>query len=399
MLSVKKNNNKTLFVIHSGNFGGPVTSLINMLDLLKNHEFEFDVFLMAHVGDLTRYFLKEFNVLKEDKILASAICKKSDYKRRFGVIGLVVRFFVFLSRRINNNNFIERIYAKAARRIGRYDVVVSYQENLTTDFSKYICANKRIAWVHTMFEQFSKAYASLDQVKKTYSYFDNIVCVADGASEAFEKAIPEFKSIISVINNPISIDRVRKLSIMPEVSIQKHNNLSQKLTFVSVGRLSREKQYDMAIEVAVGLKKQGIAFNWYIVGDGEEKSYLTSLVAKYSLENEVVLLGYLSNPYPIIKDADLLVITSLYEAQPMVALEALLLHVPVVTTNYPTAYSLIKNGKNGLICRNEYDDILKTLLCFSNNIELRKHLKKGAEEYTYDNEKICKSVLRIINNG
>ena len=67
---------------------------------------------------------------------------------------------------------------------------------------------------------------------------------------------------------------------------------------VTVGRLTEQKGYDIAIKAASILKKRKINFVWYAIGGGRDEEKLKKLVEKCCLENQFVFLGRKRNPYP-----------------------------------------------------------------------------------------------------
>ena len=143
--------------------------------------------------------------------------------------------------------------------------------------------------------------------------------------------------------------------------------------------------------------KKNKQFVWFIAGDGPVKNKLQKLINEYRLKEKVILTGLLLNPYPLIKCADVLVITSMYEAQPMVANEALILGTPVITTNYQTAYTLIKDNVNGMICENSCDSITNAILKYIEDDAFANNLKCGAEAFEYDNNSIIKSIRELMD--
>ncbi len=99
---------------------------------------------------------------------------------------------------------------------------------------------------------------------------------------------------------------------------------------VHVGRLSREKRHDILLKA---YKASGIDARLVIVGDGPEKEAVKRLISELELEDKVVLTGWLSNPYPVIKNAILTLLSSDYEGLPTVLVESFVLSTPVVSVD------------------------------------------------------------------
>ena len=90
-----------------------------------------------------------------------------------------------------------------------------------------------------------------------------------------------------------------------------------------------------------------------ILGDGPERHQLENLIKLNNLENNVYLLGNKTNPYPYIKQSDLLVSSSERESYGLTILEAMILKTPVIATNTTGARFLLKEGKLGYIVQND----------------------------------------------
>jgi glycosyltransferase involved in cell wall biosynthesis len=99
---------------------------------------------------------------------------------------------------------------------------------------------------------------------------------------------------------------------------------------VHVGRLSREKRHDILLKA---YKASGIDARLVIVGDGPEKNAIESLISELELEDRVVLTGWLSNPYSVMKNAVLTLLSSDYEGLPTVLVESFVLSTPVVSVD------------------------------------------------------------------
>ena len=80
-------------------------------------------------------------------------------------------------------------------------------------------------------------------------------------------------------------------------------NLQSKNYFLNIGRLTRQKNQQLLVNLFSILKKENKNFNLYIIGDGEKKIFLNNLIKKLNLSENVFLLGYKENVFPYIKSA------------------------------------------------------------------------------------------------
>lgn len=113
---------------------------------------------------------------------------------------------------------------------------------------------------------------------------------------------------------------------------------------VTVGRLTEQKGYDIAVKAANILKKKKIDFAWYAIGGGRDEEKLKKLVEEYHLENQFVFLGRKDNPYPYMKHCDLYVQPSRHEGYVITLVEARALCLPIVSSDIPSAREQIQDA-------------------------------------------------------
>lgn len=119
-----------------------------------------------------------------------------------------------------------------------------------------------------------------------------------------------------------------------------------------IGRLSEEKGVDRLIRVCSRLKKNRYNFQLWVLGEGKERRNLEKIIEENNLSEYVKLLGFISNPYPYIKLADILVCPSRYEGLSTVVTEGLILGKAVVTTQCSGMKELLGDSEYGIITEN-----------------------------------------------
>ena len=87
-----------------------------------------------------------------------------------------------------------------------------------------------------------------------------------------------------------------------------------------------------------------------ILGEGPQRSLLESLIREFSLEHKVQLRGFVVDPYPWYRSADLFVLSSKWEGFGNVLVEALECGLPIVSTDCPSGPSeILENGRYGTL--------------------------------------------------
>ena len=161
-----------------------------------------------------------------------------------------------------------------------------------------------------------------------------IVCVSQGIAEDMQQALQIRPAKIEVICNGIDLQEVRKLA-GAEVAVPAPPFI------IHVGRLDRVKRHDRLIEL---YRQSGLKQPLYLLGEGQERPRIDSLIAKYGLQQSVRLLGHQDNPYPYIEQAQALLLTSDFEGYPTVLMEALALNTPVISLDCPSGPREILTG-------------------------------------------------------
>ena len=122
----------------------------------------------------------------------------------------------------------------------------------------------------------------------------------------------------------------------------------------------------------------------YIIGTGPLESYLKKISSKY-LNQNIFFLGYVDNPYPYLKSADIFLLTSKSEGFPTVVVEALALGIPVVCTKVGGVEELLYDAINGYVVNSDIYSISSSVLRLANKRCQNDVVKKTVQSYTLEN--------------
>ena len=168
--------------------------------------------------------------------------------------------------------------------------------------------------------------------------FKHIIFVSNEYKKEFLRLYPQLENKVMVLNNFIDTKDIIEKS---KEKIKEHKPRGKKL-FVFVGRLDDEAK---KVGRAIVLTKEINDMMLWIVGDGPDRKMYEDLVKKNKLENKVTFLGKKKNPYPYMKKADYILMTSDYEGFPVIYLETITLQTPLITT-IDVSDDKIKIGKD-----------------------------------------------------
>jgi glycosyltransferase involved in cell wall biosynthesis len=163
--------------------------------------------------------------------------------------------------------------------------------------------------------------------RRLYSHADLIVCIGDFVRDELinEFGIPPAR--LQRIYNPVDIGRLRQLA-----PADQNPFTGDPPHLVAVGRLSKQKGLEILLPAVRQARDALPTLSLTLVGDGPLRADLASLGDRLGLGDALRFAGFQANPYPYLRHADLLVLSSHYEGLPNVVLEALALGTPVVAT-------------------------------------------------------------------
>ena len=139
----------------------------------------------------------------------------------------------------------------------------------------------------------------------------------------------------------------------------------ENINFVNMGRLSPEKAQDNLIKAFAEFHKKQKNSRLYILGSGPLKEDLQSLIDELSLTEAAYLVGQQENPFKLMHQCDCFVLSSHYEGQPMVLLEAMTLGLDIIATDIIANRTVLENGRYGLLVENTLEGLENGMVQFA----------------------------------
>jgi len=165
--------------------------------------------------------------------------------------------------------------------------------------------------------------------------------------------------------------------------------------FVNMGRLSPEKGQDNLIKAFARIHMEYPNSELCILGKGPLKGELEALVKDLGLSESVHLMGQLENPFDFMKKCDCFVLSSHYEGQPMVLLEAMTLGMRIVATDIVANRTVLENGKYGLLVENSIEGLKEGMEIM---IKKGKALNMEVFDYNKYNALAMETFYRTLNS-
>lgn len=383
---------KILYLIDDINYksGAQKVTLFQMQQLQR----EYDIYMLS----LTRP-KASIDFLDESHVLGDDVWPKTElYAESFQN--------VMRSERYSLKEKIQRICYAFALRIGKGERYFNYliEESLRPLMEKFddivvvseasklrslvaeLKSPKKIQWIHTdyarwcEFSEWTKAVTRYD--KKLYFKFDVIVVLSEYCKQGMIERLSEVLDKVAVVPNMIDGDNIlAQAALACPIKVD-----SDCLNLVTVARLDKEKRITKLLHLAKELKGK-INFKWYVIGDGPDRSMLERLRNEYKLEDCVIFLGHLDNPYPIMKECAALVLLSKYEGTPVTIDEAMVLGIGIIAPKIGGIPEQIKDYDNGYLITD--DQYLKVIL-------MMKSEKHCFFDYSKKNNEIQESLSGIL---
>ena len=303
LMLVKKEKKRLLFTAYSLNLGGIETALINLVNRIDLDKYDVEIILEKKEGIFLDKVKKEITI-KEFKVY-------------------------------NNKNKIIRKIRNLSQRI-IYTIVNYHTYDFSCCYATYSLSGNKLAkisstnnsiYIHSNYEhlytkekEFREFFDNRD-IKK----FKHLIFVSEESKASFLKYYKEEEKKCLVLNNFINTKEIEEKK-KEKIEEKKPKD---KTLFMFIGRLDdTSKKLGRAIHLTKEIKK----IELWIIGDGKDKEKYQEMVKKEKLENRIKFLGAKKNPYPYMKLADYILLTSDYEGFPVTYLEAITLHKPIITT-------------------------------------------------------------------
>lgn len=252
-----------------------------------------------------------------------------------------IRFFILITklRKLKRNNEI--------------DISVSFGEqaniiNVLSQKKERIYLSMRTTLSKEMQNRPKKKILT-GLIKRLYNRAEAIIVPSALAASDLEQSFDVRKSKLEIIHNYVDSVAINKLSNEP-ISETELSSLFRQKILLNVGRITPAKGQWLLLHLFKNLKGRYPETRLVIIGEGESeqhfkmklvnyaaklglKLYDRSAADKFSLDHDVFLLGFDSNPFKYMKQSQLLVFSSTFEGFPNTIIEAMQSGLPVIAAD------------------------------------------------------------------
>lgn len=382
---------KVLFIIGSLQSGGVSKSMVSLLNAWDTEKYDTSLLLCCKDGDVFSDYLPKNIQLIYSPVIEHVMGGFSSLKWLLAhgyfllCLGVLLRLILSRISRPLASELIARMMPVVSN--VHYDLIVDYGgQQLLYYMVNKLSATKKVSFFHSDYSKWSFYY---NADKKYYPLVDHIFTISQTCVDSLKHFFPNCADRVSIMENISSptIIRQQSLESIGEFKVQIDQMKANGNTILcTIGHICRGKGFDFAIEASDILKRNGINFKWLFIGKVLEEDLL-KLIADKELDDNILLVGIQSNPYPYIGLSDIVVHPSRFEGKSIALDEAKILCKPIVVTNFSTVSDQFENGKNGTICGMSGKAVANAIIELINNPNLQDSYRTYLGTHIVDNSR------------
>ena len=380
---------KVLFIIGSLQSGGVSKSMVSLLNAWDTEKYETSLLLCCKDGDVFSDYLPKNIQLIYNPVIEHVMGGFSSLK------WLLAHGHFLLCLGVLMRLILSRIYRSLASELiakmmpvvsdVHYDLIVDYGgQQLLYYMVNKLSATKKVSFFHSDYSKWSFYY---NADKKYYPLVDHIFTISQICVDSLKDFFPNCADRVSIMENISSPTVIRQQSLESIGEFKKQIDQMKangNTILCTIGHICRGKGFDFAIEASDILKRNGINFKWIFIGKVLEEDLL-KLIADKELDDNILLVGIQSNPYPYISLSDIVVHPSRFEGKSIALDEAKILCKPIVVTNFSTVGDQFENGRNGTICEMSGKAVANAIIELINDSSLQDSYRMYLESHIIDN--------------
>ncbi|AOJ69542.1 MULTISPECIES: glycosyltransferase [Burkholderia] len=334
---------RILFHIDDFGRGGTETALLGWLNALDRSVFEVGLSVTYPTQDLTTWCAKAIPPDVALQVLAPERWMHALHQRERG---RKLRGGEKLLHKASTHGLIRPIVARRFLRLARsYDVVCDF------DFSlRRIAGQGGAPWIGVSHYSFAARFGdkSASYMARRVRQYERYAALAVLTPDMRREAEPLFANtrvVVTALPNVIDPAALRARADEPA-------ELPDGRFIVSVARLDEgQKDHRTLLRAYAKVRaRRADAPRLVLVGDGPDRRVLERLAGELGLHDAVRFTGFCANPFPYVRAADMLILSSRYEGFGMVLGEAMALGTPVISSDCPTGpRDLLDGGRGGLL--------------------------------------------------
>lgn len=395
---------KILIVSQAMEIGGAEKALLGLLERINKDNFQIELFLLRHSGELLKYIPRNVTLLPEKQkysmlaIPLKETLKQKEYNIFFGRLKgcLMASRYVhkkhFKDSAAINDEYSHKYTVNYMPMISNkeYDLAISF---LAPHYfvSEKVRAKKKIAWIHT---DYGTVEIDVKSEFNMWSKYDYIASISNDVTESFLKIFPSLKNKIILLENIMPMQYIKSLANLEDVT--EEIPYDENIVLLSIGRFCTAKNFDNVPDICRRILNAGIKVKWYLIGYGPDEDLIRNKIKELNMEEHVYILGKKENPYPYIKRCDIYVQPSRYEGKCVSVIEAQMFYKPVIITRYKTSQCQLEEEIDGLIVPIENNECAEKIIDILKDKNCQKKIISGCRKKDFSNFNELKKLEKLV---
>lgn len=396
---------KVLFVINTLGCAGAEKAMLELMKKFPKEAYDVSLYVLLGQGEMIHQIPEYVTVLNQSYCDASVLSKEGKKELHKRVLkrlfhnGSVFKNMPYLmsnlcsmlsKKTIHADKLLWKVMSDSADVLdGHYDLAIAFLEGGSTYFVRdHVQADRKITFLHVDYT-YAGYTRELDQ--DCYLDFEHIFTVSDEVKESFLKVYPECKEKTATFHNLIDQEGIRKKAKLAGGFCDTYTGKR----ILTVGRLTPQKAYPIAIEAMKLLKDKNLDVKWYVLGEGELRGRLQKQIDALGLTEDFILLGAVENPYPYYAQCDLYVHATRFEGKSIAIQEAQTLGCAVLVSDCNGNREQVDDGTDGMLCQLDAEDISQKIAWMLTHEEICRQYGKLAAERVMSEQQDIFSLLGL----
>ena len=400
---------KIIFVVNTMGRAGAETALLELLKALRHPDYELFLYVIMGQGEMIRHLPSHVKLLndrfseqsvlsqKGKRVMMKTVCRA--FFKNGGYAGKlrgICRNASEMRRagRLQTDKLLWRMLSDGAQRFDdTFDLAVAYLEGASAYYvADHVKARKKAAFIHIDYAGAGYTRA-MDQ--GCWERFDRIFGVSDEVKEHFLRVYPEYEEKTGVFHNIVDQEAIRRRAGEAGGFQDDYDGMR----LLTVGRLTRQKAYDIAIDAMKILKDRGYRARWYVLGEGDQRRALEKKSHALGRDEDFLLSGAADNPFPYYRQTDLYVHATRFEGKSIAIQEAQTLGCAVIASDCNGNREQIRNGQDGILCGLSPQAIADSIGSLLEDEEKRKRIGQEAAEKSTTQGQELQMLLELLEQG
>ena len=397
---------KILFVINTLGRGGAENALIQLIKKLDKNEYDISLYVILGQGELIEKVPENVRVLNENFDASSVLSDEGKKKLKKHIFGMVFKnasvfknlfyivsnaFKMIFKGRVLIDKLLWKTLSDASPVFDeKFDLAVSFLEGASAYYVRdYVNADKKAAFIHV---NYIEAGYNRKLDKDVYSAFDKIFTVSEDVKISFLNAYPECEKNTSVFEN--IIDKEYVLNKADEEGGFEDDFDGKRI--LTIARLTAQKATGVSVDSMKILVESNENVRWYVLGDGELREKIKSLIDKYNLKDKFIMLGVKDNPFTYLKQCDIYVHATKFEGKSMAIREAQILGKPIIVSDCNSNVELVKENEDALVSKLDPLDLSEKIKTLLHDKSLCEKIGQNAAKKFVESDESIKELLSLI---